>query len=136
MSLMKLFSPDEDKSYNTKDGKKAADEWAKVYKEKLNLNYKVSNIEKVNLKRLLIEFGLTDLLKVINYYINNYENISYIKGYPSINAMMGFRRTLFPEVLHKSEINFDFNTTKEEESNGRKESDQTSSKTSSKKRLW
>lgn len=97
-----------DKEYNSKDGKKAADEWMKVYKEKLNLNYRVCNPEKAMLKRLLKEFELTDILKVINYYINNYESISYIKGYPSINAMVGFRRTLFPEVLiaGKEEFNF------------------------------
>lgn len=108
MSVLKMFSADDDKSYNTRDGKKAAEEWVKVYKEKVNLNYKVNTIEKVNLKKLIVEFGLTDTLKVINYYINNYESISYIKGHPSINAMMGFRRTLFPEALlaDKNEFNF------------------------------
>jgi hypothetical protein len=92
-----------------------------------------SLVEKVNLKKLIQEFDLTNTMKVIEYYINNYESISYIKGFPSINAMYGFRRTLFPEVLHKTEINFDFNIIKEEQSNGSEE--KTSSQTS-KKRLW
>ena len=110
MTMMKMFSPDEDKTYNTKDTKKVADEWVKLYKEKVSLNYKVSIAEKSNLKKLIIEFGLTDTLKVINYYINNYESVSYIDGYPSINAMMGFRRRLFPEVLNagKEEFNFKY----------------------------
>lgn len=108
MSIMSMFSPDEDKSYNSKDGRKAAEEWVKLYKEKVNLNYRICNPERAMLKRLILEFGLTDTLKVIDYYINNYESISYIKGHPSINAMVGFRRRLFPEVLTagKEEYNF------------------------------
>lgn len=132
MSIMKMFDK-QDKEYDSKDGKKAAEEWVRIYKNKMQINYRVCNPEKAMLKRLIKEFDLTDTLKVIEYYINNYENISYIKGYPSINAMYGFRRTLFPEVLLKSEINFDFNTNKEEQSNGSEE--KTSSQTS-KKRLW
>jgi hypothetical protein len=96
----------EDKSYSGKDGKKAAEEWVKAYKEKMELNYRVSNAEKAMLKKLIIEFGLTDLIKVINYYIINYENIKYINGAPSINAMMGFRRTLFPEALKTEKVIF------------------------------
>lgn len=134
-----MFSPEEDKSYNSKDGKEAEKKWVVEYKNKLNLPCKLSIVEKSILKKLIIEFGLTNVNKVIEYYVNNYEHISYIKGYPSINAMMGFRRTLFPEVLHKAEINYDFNTNKEE-GNGREENNQTSSETSSetssKKRLW
>ena len=119
MSIMKMFD-EPDKEYNSKDAKKAADEWVRAYKEKLNLNYRVCNPEKAMLKRLLKEFELTDTLKVINYYINNYENIPYIKGYPSINAMMGFGRTLFPEVLTVGKDGFDFKLKQGGDKNGNK----------------
>jgi len=105
MSMMQMFN-NEDKSYSGKDGKKAAEEWVKAYKEKMELNYRVSMKEKAMLKKLILEFDLTDLIKVINYYITNYEEIKYIKGAPSISAMMGFRRTLFPEALKTEKVIF------------------------------
>lgn len=108
MSVLKMFD-NKDDSYDSKDGKKAAEEWVKLYKDQINLNYKISVSERAVLKRLILEFGLTDLLKVINYYIINYKNIKYIKGSPSINAMMGFRRTLFPEVLNTEKVIFKIN---------------------------
>lgn len=120
MSVLKMFSPDEDKSYNSKDGKEAEKKWVAEYKNKFNLPYKLSVVEKSILKKLIVEFGLTNVNKVIEYYVNNYENISYIKGHPSINAMMGFRRTLFPEVLLAGKEDFSFKIQQGGKDNGDK----------------
>lgn len=53
--------------------------------------------EFANMALLCREYGEGAVRKAILYYLSNWQAIEYIRGYPSIGALVGFRRQLFPE---------------------------------------
>ena len=83
----------------TKSNKKMAELWKKVYIETIKLNYRLDIKDKTLIKKLVLEYGEEDVETVINHYVKNYQSFPEIKGHPTIGAMYGFRRMLFPSIL-------------------------------------
>ena len=58
---------------------------------------KVTGRERKNLKDLIEEFGWVRARRAVRYAIENWDNLDYVDGYPSIAAVYGFRTTIVPE---------------------------------------
>lgn len=59
---------------------------------------KTTGRERRNFKDLIDEYGWRRALETVAYAIDNWDNLSYVNGFPSIAAVYGFRSTLAPEA--------------------------------------
>lgn len=79
--------------------------WLKKYAQlRIGPYGKINVKEKTSIKRLHASYGYDTVRSVMIYYLENYKDILYIKGYPSIAALEGFRKTLFPEFINGARV--------------------------------
>lgn len=56
--------------------------------------------EKSLAKKLLEGYETENLIKAIDYYLENYKSISYLpSGHPAFNIFFGYRKSLIPEAI-------------------------------------
>jgi hypothetical protein len=99
MSLQDILSDDQPKGHGPKQLAELCLYWSAVYSEHVNLPHKLDRGEKKALEKFLNEFGLDLSKKVITFFIENHKSLKIIQGYPSVYAMVGFRRTLVPMAM-------------------------------------
>lgn len=72
------------------------------YREKIGISAgPITMKDKSLAKKMLASYDTEDLIKAIDYYIENYLTITYLpSGYPSFNIFFGYRKSLIPEALN------------------------------------
>lgn len=89
--------PEDEASWNTND-------LIKYFRTVYELKYKVrpggavTGKERKHVKDLIDGFSSTQVRMAMDYAVENWANLSYVEGYPSIAALYGFRNTIFPEA--------------------------------------
>lgn len=66
---------------------------------------KITNKDRGQIKKLLDEYGVNHVLDAIDHLMKNYRE--YIDGYPSIQVLYGFRKTIFPAVVQGKSKKYD-----------------------------
>ena len=63
----------------------------------------ITNKLRSQAKKLQEGYSNEQLVKVIDYYLENYKSISYLpEGYPNFSILMGYRQSLIPQALNPS----------------------------------
>lgn len=106
LSIAQLLSVPTKNSEDQTDPKvKERNELLKYWKETyLSVTRKPDTImikDRVNIKRLHDEYGTDKLKKLITFYLNNYLDLKYLKGLPSIGALLGFRKRIEHDMESK-----------------------------------
>ena len=68
--------------------------WCNKYAEKIGRKDVLMIKDRVNIKRLVEIYGAEKLKKLIDFYIGNYQLLTYVQGKPSISALMFFRKRI------------------------------------------
>jgi len=89
------YEPQDDKSANYK----VYQMWKMKYVQFVGLGYVMGKGEMAMLKGVIKEYGHEDTNTAILYYFENWKNLSYLNGYPTMKHFVGFRRTIFGEAL-------------------------------------
>jgi len=64
----------------------------------LRTKEKFTNRERGEIKNWIEEYSWEIVQKTIKFTLDNWETLGYFTGYPSINALYGYRETLVPEM--------------------------------------
>lgn len=67
-----------------------------VFNEKYSNRFTVK--ERVDFKRLIEEYGPEKAKKTVEYAVRQWQELSYLNGYPSPCVIYGFRKSLVPEA--------------------------------------
>lgn len=77
--------------------------WLNSYLSKVGEKDSLMIKDRVNMKRLAEIYGEDKLKKLINFYITNYQTLTYLSGKPSVGALMVFRKRI-EDSMYKDHI--------------------------------
>lgn len=74
--------------------------WVEAYTKKFPTlaPYRISQKEGAMLKTLYLDYGEDRIKKAIDYFLQNFEEMPYIKSFPSVFFLCYYKRQIFVEV--------------------------------------
>jgi hypothetical protein len=91
----KLFESEE---WNCNDMLSYYKNYYSIAMKGLRTKEKFTNRERGEMKNWIEEYGWEVVQRTIKFSLDNWETLGYFNGYPSINALYGYRETLVPEM--------------------------------------